>query len=140
MAASTHAVAKAVSTVQPVGDTAGGNAITVTSYYSATANLSANDVFQMVQIPNGATVIDGYTTMTSSDAFTYTVGDGASTARFVPSSSVSGAFTIARFSDGLPHQYTADDTIDIKFTAVTATKHLSFWLTVTYLMDGQSDS
>jgi hypothetical protein len=148
MAASTHAVAGAKSKFQPVGPSAGGNLICVTKHYSLTANASANDVFQMIKIPNGARVVDGYIALDSVGAFTYTVGDGGDPDRFIAASSVSGSATDASFSkEVLPYQYSLSanaspqyDTVDVKLTAVTATVALSFDLTVFYLVDGQEIS
>ena len=138
MAASTHAVGKATTAFQAVGPTSTGNMVCVTADYSLTANASANDVFQMIKVPVGATIVDGWISMDSSDAFTYTVGDGDDVDRFIASSSVSGTATGASFARKLmPKTYTAEDTIDVKLTAVTATVALNFSLTVMYLVDGQ---
>jgi len=130
-----------------MGATNGGNTICVTAAHSLTANASANDVFQMIKIPNGAKIVDGYITISSAaDAFTYTVGDGGSTARFVASSSVSSGDTTQAFirKGVLPYKVslTANanpqyDTIDVKLTAVTATVAVNWDLTVWYLVDGQ---
>jgi len=142
MAASTHAKGRATAAFQAMADTNGGNVICQIVHHSVTAALSANDVIQMIKVPIDAVVIGGWITMDSGDAFTYTVGDGASTARYVPTSSVSGSQTqkdfIADLSgavSGAGFKYTAEDTIDVKFTAITATKNLDFTLCVFYVVD-----
>lgn len=139
MAASTHAVGRATSAYQAMGPTQGGNIVGVTAKHSLTANASANDVFQMIKVPAGATIVDGWLSADSSDAFTFQVGDGGSAGRFLTGASVSGSATSHVFPKRLlGYNYTSEDTIDVKLTAVTATKALNFTLTVFYLVDGQT--
>lgn len=145
MAASTHAVGRATTAYQAMGPTNGGNVVCQIVHYSLTANASANDVYQMIKVPNGAVIVNGWIAMDSTSAFTFTVGDGGSANRYVPSSSVSASQTMQNFvrdlsgaTTGLGHQYTADDTVDVKFTAVTATVGLDWTLCVFYLVDGQT--
>ena len=146
MAASTHAVGRATAAFQAMGPTNGGNVVSQIVHHSVTANLSANDVLQVIKVPIGAVVLDLKITMDSTDAFTYTVGDGGSAARYIASSSVSASQTSKQlWSDlsgalqtGIGHKYTANDTIDVTFTAVTATVDLDFTIYVMYLVDGQT--
>jgi len=145
MAASTHAVGRATAAFEAMGPTAGGNLVCQVVHHSVTADLSANDVLQMIKVPIDAVVVGGWITMDSTNAFTYTVGDAGSAARYVPASSVSGSQTQKNFVrdlssgvSGCGHKYTAADTIDITFTAVTATVNLDFTLCVYYLVDGQT--
>lgn len=140
MAASTHARGRATAAFQPMGHAIGGNVICQTAHYSTTAAASANDVIQMIKVPKGAVIVDGWITMDSSGAFTFSVGDGSSVARFQASASVSGAATQQIFlKSKLGHEYTADDTIDVKLTGIAgsiAAHNIS--LTVYYLVDGQA--
>ena len=145
MSAETHAVAGATAAFQPMGPTNGGNEVTVIKHHSVTADLSANDVLQVIKVPIGAVITGGWIAMDSTDAFTFTVGDGASTARYIPSSSVSASQTMQNFvrdlsgqTTGLGHKYSANDTIDVKFTGVTATVNLDFTLCIKYIVDGQT--
>ena len=119
MAASTHAKGRATAAFEALQHCSGGNLICQIVHHSVTADLSANDVIQMIKVPNGAVVTGGWITMDSTNAFTYEVGDGADTNRFVTSSSVSGSQTNKNFVRdlssaiaGVGHAYTADDTID----------------------------
>lgn len=143
MGASTHAVAGARAGFQAMGPTSGGNSVWVVKTYSVSAALSANDVLQMMKIPNGATIIDGYTRFIGAPAFAWTVGDGNSTARYAAALTASASAatgTVNPFSKSqLPYTYTADDTIDIKLTVVTATVNAQFTLAVNYVVDGQTD-
>jgi len=146
MAASTHAVARATSAFQAMGPTNGGNTITQIVHHSLTANLSANDVLQVIKVPIDAVVIDLKITMDSTDAFTYTVGDAGDADRYIKSASVSASQTSKQLwgdlsgtlQTGIGHKYTADDTIDVTFTAVTATVALDFTIYVMYIVDGQT--
>ena len=108
--------------------------------------MSTNDVFQMIKVPIDAVIVGGNIVIDSSGIYTYTVGDGASNARYIPASSVSLSQTSKNFvSDlssniaGTGHKYTAADTIDVKFTAVgSAGSNTDFTLTVFYIVDGQT--
>lgn len=144
MGASTHAKGRATTAFQPMGPTAGGNVISQIANYSVTADLSANDVFQMIKVPIDAIVIGGWISLDSSNAFTFTVGDGVDVDRYLVDGSVSGSNTMHVFpldasgiTTGSGHKYTADDTIDVKFSAITATVALNFTLCVFYIVDGQ---
>ena len=145
MAASLHAVGRATSAFQAMGPTAGGNVITQVVHHSLSADASADDVFQMFKVPIGAVIVGGWIALDSTNAFTFVVGDGADVDRYVPSSSVSASQTIQNFvrdlsgaTSGLGHKYTANDTIDVKITGVTATVALDFTLCVFYVVDGQT--
>jgi hypothetical protein len=147
MAASTHAKGRATAAFEAMGPTTGGNVICQIVHHSITANLSANDVFQLIKVPLDAVIVNGWIAADAGagSAFTFTVGDGASANRYVPSSSVSVSQTMQNFvrdlsgaTTGLGHKYTAADTIDIKFTAITATVALDFTLAVFYIVDGQT--
>lgn len=141
MSASTHAVAEARTGFQALGPTNGGNAVWKISTYSVTAALSANDVLQMIKIPSGATIIDGYSRFIGAPAFAWTVGDGDNAARFSAAKTASASAatgTTSPFSRSpLPYTYSSDDTIDIKTTVVTGTTNAKFTLAVCYVVDGQ---
>ncbi len=146
MANSVHAVGRATAAFQAMGPTNGGNVVCQIVHHSVTADLSANDVLQVIKVPIGAVVLDLKITLDSTDSFTYTVGDGGSAARYIPSSSVSASQTSKELwkdlsgslQTGIGHKYTANDTIDVTFTAVTATVDLDFTIYVMYLVDGQT--
>ena len=128
------------------GPTAGGNLVTRIRSRTLQAAASANDVYQMLNVPFGAIVVDGWLKMYSTIAYTVTVGDGASTARYIASCSVSGTATFIRFAsvaagkNGMPHTYSAADTIDIKTTAVGASiGGFIMTLCVQYLTEDSGD-
>lgn len=101
---------------------------------------SAGDVLQMIPIPKGAMVIDtqfqvnGHTGGNG----TLQVGDGNSAARYSTNSySVSA---VGRMVQGLGYSYSADDTIDVTFSAVTTgTAVGTIRLTVLYSFDNATD-
>ncbi len=145
MGVSTHAKGRAGAAFQAMGPTTGGNVITQIAHYSLSADASANDVFQMIKVPIGAVIVGGWIALDSTNAFTFEVGDGADVDRYVPSSSVSASQTMQDFirdlsgqTSGAGHKYTANDTIDVKITGVTATVALDFTLCVFYVVDGQT--
>lgn len=145
MAASTHAVGKATASFQPTSETFGGNTVCVTAEYSLAANASANDVYQMIKIPSGATIIDGHVKMTGDLGFAISVGDGGDAARFVAAYTCSATVTTGTtkpfLQTVLPYTYslTANanpqyDTIDVKATVIAATVAMKFTLTVWYIL------
>ena len=90
MGVSTHAVGRATDAFQAMGPTNSGNQVTIVVHHSVTADLSANDVLQIIKIPNGAVITGGWISLDSSSAFTFEVGDGGDPNRFVTSASVHG--------------------------------------------------
>lgn len=109
--------------------------------------LSAGDVLQMVKIPAGATILDlklfggG-----GGGAYTVSVGDGNSVARFLSATTFASAGQVYSIYQNVPqivtatangaYQYSADDTIDITVVSVlTATLAGIFTLNVSYAMD-----
>ena len=114
-------------------------------YNANGATISAGDVIQMVQVPNGAVIdeviVGGLIPIT---ALTFTVGDGGSSARFISTSTLSATAVIVRMNAGagLGYQYslssdatTRYDTIDITIgTASSVTVTCSIALTVFYHM------
>ena len=141
--ADTHARGRASAAFEAMGPTQGGNLVCVTAKYSLTAAPSANDVFQMLKIPAGATIIDGYIVASGALGFAYQVGDGDSNARFVATYTVSASTTGTTKSfirTVLPHTYTSADTIDVKAIVIAASTASAFSLTVWYLADGQDNT
>ena len=151
MANSLHAVGRATSAFEPMGPTNGGNLVCVTAHHSLTAAASTNDVFQMIKIPNGARIIDGYLNAdATATAYIVSVGDGGDTARFVAAFSITTSGTAINFikKKSLPYKYSLTsnanpqyDTIDVKLTGVVATvAGLEFDVTVWYLVDDLATS
>jgi len=96
--------------------------------YELTAALVVNDVIQMVKVPMGATILDVKVASDdldtgSSPAAVLAVGDGTTAARFITGSTIAqgGGMASLGVVDGFLYKYTADDTIDIKFTTAPAT-------------------
>lgn len=142
MAASTHARGRASTAYQAMGPTSTGNLVCVTARYSLTAALSANDVIQMIKVPAGATIVDGFLKMSGALGFAYSVGDGSSAARFAAATTVSASTTgttVSFLKSVLPYTYSSADTIDVKATVIAASTASNFALTVYYLVDGQND-
>lgn len=128
---------KTVSTVQARG---GIDVTSVTGTFTVTANLAANDVIEMVKIPARATLQELICSASASVAATSTgeVGDGSDTDRYITSGSIGGgAASLSRLNAATGHGYTysADDTIDIKFTTqTTPTTGAVLKLTAIYTM------
>ena len=145
MSASLFARGYATAAYQAMGPTNGGNEIVRVFHYSCTASPSANDVYQMIKVPEGAVITGGWLMVDSDSAFTISVGDGADVDRYISGASVSASQTTHGFirdlsgaTSGLGHKYTADDTIDIKLTAVSGSKALDWTLCVKYVVDDQT--
>lgn len=85
-----------------------------TATYDSSASISAGDVVQMVNVPAGAKVrgIEFVSTQNG----TLEVGDGISVDRYFGSASVA-ANTISRATLLPDYEYSADDTVDIRFVA-----------------------
>jgi len=145
MAASLFARGKATTAFEPMGPTAGGNLVTVVASHSVTAALSADDVFQMIKVPNGAIIIDGYMKVVGDLGFAYEVGVGGDTNKFVTVNTVSATTTGTVFAflrNLLPFKISVTanaanqfDTIDVKATVIAATVAQSWSLVVHYLVD-----
>lgn len=97
----------------------------VTKTYSVAANPTINDVQELIRIPSYARIHDLIVSITDMDASTgmlFEIGDGADTDRFVTSSSLGQTGGVVRINNtvGVGYQYTAEDTIDIKWTAAAS--------------------
>lgn len=99
---------------------------TVTEYaeYTGSATLSAGDVIQMVKVQAGARVTRiayvGNVLDATTGTILVTVGDGLDVDRYDASVSLGTTVLFGLDSAGLftDYEYTADDTIDIKFADV----------------------
>lgn len=111
--------------------------------YTFTAAQSAGDVIQMVPIPRGAMVIDVVMSMSNMGGanFTYGVGDGNATTRYLNSMSTSANGQVTRpFIAGGGYSYSTDDTIDVIMqTAGSASAVGTIRLTVMYSFDNAGD-
>ena len=100
--------------------------------YEVATQIVINDVFQMVKIAAGQTVLEVICSVDDLDggsASVHAVGDGSSAGRFISGSTdgqggatsrLGAGITGAAAADCLAYTYTAEDTIDIKFTTAPA--------------------
>lgn len=90
--------------------------------YAATAALSAGDVVQMCKVPMGAVVTGvGFGISASAGAVTVNCGDGNDTSAYAAAVVLSGsAVSVAMPARGYGRSYSAEDTIDLVVTAVSA--------------------
>lgn len=95
---------------------------------SITANVTANDIIESIKVPRGARILEVIAAATDMDTggsptMSFQVGDGGSASRFIGTSVIPTTAGIVRMDQfgGVNYQYTADDTIDIKWIAVAAT-------------------
>lgn len=91
--------------------------------YVQVASLSAGDVIQMCKIPNGAMVTRVVPQWSvSAGATTVNIGDGNDTSAYAASLVISGpVVTVVQPYRGVGRSYSAEDTIDIVVTVVSAT-------------------
>jgi hypothetical protein len=92
------------------------------SKYTHPIALSAGDVIQMVRVPQGATITNlGFGVSASAGAITVNVGDGNDTSAYAASIVLSATqiLTVSTFR-GTGRSYSAEDTIDIVITALSA--------------------
>lgn len=100
---------------------------TIIKDYSVLAALVINDVIEMIKVPKGARIIDGWLSASDLDtgtpAITLHVGDGGVTSRFITSSVAGQAGTLTRFTNvgGFGYIYPANDTIDVLVAVAPAT-------------------
>jgi hypothetical protein len=122
----------------------GGGSVTVYAELALTVAPVINDVYQMINVPAGARVISwglGADDLDSGTAITLSLGDGASTARYVSASTIAqtgGVPVVAPTVLGTYFKYTTADTIDIlcaaaptTFVAGTIRCHVTYVTTVT---------
>lgn len=111
--------------------------VEVISEYALGAALALNDVLEMVKVPKGARIFDGWLNVPDLDtngspAIILSVGDGGSTARYLSASNIGQAGGFARFAvaAGFGYTYTANDTVDILVATGPATGATSGTLTL----------
>ena len=109
--------------------------------FSQTASLSAGDVIQMVKVPMGAIVSKVHLAWSvSAGATTVIIGDGNNLSAYYAATVVSGPMvTVIPAFIGIGRSYSAEDTIDVGVTVVSATPAgAQLKLTVTYCMQNES--
>ncbi len=143
----TYTAVAAQAAVQPKGLRVG--LVAVRSVYSIGAvSLSAGDIFQMVKIPANTTpMFIQYGCSNASDQYLMHVGDGISTQRYRSYATYSVAFGMAvaglpgqgqvSFLATTPYTYSADDTIDIFISTITATSTIggAFYMNAIFSMN-----
>lgn len=114
-----------------------GLVTTIGTYTMPASGVASSDVIQMVKVPAGATIVDitfcGNGGMASTS--TTSVGDGASTARYMATKTTQAAF-IYRLDVGAggAYTYTSEDTIDLllaSFSGITAGSVIKLIVTYT---------
>lgn len=91
--------------------------------YTHPLALSVGDVIQMCKVPNGANVlVVQFACSASAGAITVNVGDGNDTSAYAASSVLSGSAVSSATMTyrGLGRSYSAEDTVDIQITALSA--------------------
>lgn len=103
---------------------------------------SAGDVYQMLRVPNGAVVNSVQCSVSfSAGANTVNIGDGNDTSAYAASVVLSGsAVSLAAMPHrGMGRSYSAEDTIDIQVTVVSAPPTSALYvLNVMYTMQNDS--
>lgn len=127
--------------VQPRGTETGINA--KHSVVTQTDSISVSDVFQMVKIGTGQTVVGGFITGNAvGGTATVKIGDGGSEGRYLAAITLSTANQLVQFNAGLPYTYSISDdatvrfdTIDVVISAMSASPSASFAVVVQYGRD-----
>lgn len=131
-----------VSTPQPIR--AGQGVIQVSATYTVATALALNDIIEMVNVPNGARILEVILVADDLDTggsptIALEAGDGGDTDRFIKASNIGQAGGVARMDNpaGGGYKYTANDTIDIKVSTGPATGATSVNVTLTafYTLD-----
>ncbi len=118
---------------------AGLVAVTASWSAAATQSLSTGDVIQMVNVPQGATVVYVALSGGSGDALC-ALGDGVNNSRYISHATMASASTVVRTitlnTSNVPYVYSVDDTIDVYVSTVSVgTITGGFNLTVIYSKD-----
>lgn len=114
--------ATAAQSTAPAFFNVNGTITRIVKYTHPTA-LSVGDVLQMVKVPNGAIISAvQFGCSASAGAITVNVGDGNDTSAYAASVVLSGsAISLAAMPfRGLGRSYSAEDTIDIAITVLSA--------------------
>ncbi len=109
--------------------------------YSQVVSLSAGDVIQMCRVPQGAVVNSVVLSWSvSAGATTVNVGDGNDTSAYLAAVVVSGpVVTSVMTYRGTGRSYSAEDTIDIGITTVSASPAgAQLKLSINYSLQNQS--
>lgn len=126
-------------------------ATVIKTVFSASQTVTVGQVIQMVAIPTGCEILDGFvvSNWVGNGAGVFTVGDGSSTNRYVTAASLTASSRITRFSSGIGYKYSVSDdvavplrfdTIDISVGAgATQTFTGSILMTVYYRYLGETD-
>lgn len=93
--------------------------VNVVATYSLDQSLSNGDVVQMLKVPVGARLVDGYLIYASSGQGSLIVGDGVDTDRYITQTAISAGVTATVRFNGIPapYSYSTDDTIDVMISA-----------------------
>lgn len=138
----TYTAVAAQAAVQPKGLRVG--LVAVRSTYSIGAvSLSAGDIFQMVKVPANATpIFVQFGSTNNSDQYLLHVGDGINTARYrsYATYSIANGYVLAWANLSpivAPYTYSADDTIDIFISTITATSTIggAFYMNAIFSMN-----
>ena len=138
----TYTATAAQAAVQPKGLRVG--LVAVKSTFSVDVTLSAGDVFQMVKVPANATpMFIQFGTTNATPSFLAAAGDGITVARYHSYATVSSGSGMIVVPANLatvvpPYTYSADDTIDIILSTITASNASSggaFYMNVIFSMD-----
>jgi hypothetical protein len=91
---------------------------TEVAVYSTSATMSAGDVIQMVKVQPGARLVGYRLTHDGSAAISVSLGDGNDVDRFGITTSIGGTVVLNAIPEAaVDYEYTADDTIDIRYSA-----------------------
>ncbi len=122
----------------PVRESDAGNVQGVIGYVAAADALiiNQNDIVQMVKVPLGSTVMDLLLDYNNAGAnVNISVGDDDNAAIYIAAFAAASAAIKRRDVSiaGVPKTYTAEDTIDVKFTNANPTDNIAFALYVMYI-------
>ena len=141
----TFTASAAQATVQPKAIRVG--LVAVRSTYSIGAAPSAGDIIQMVKVPAGATPIHvNFACTNNTPSFILEVGDGILSSRYrsVATYSIGVGWVVAQANTAVPtapYTYSADDTIDVFISTVTASNATiggAFHMNVIFSMDAEA--
>jgi hypothetical protein len=92
--------------------------VSIYSQYSSSATLSSGDVIQMAKVEPGARIISCRLVVDGVDDVQVCLGDGVTENKYLATASVGSTVKVGPDSySGLGYEYTATDTIDIKYCA-----------------------
>lgn len=103
----------------------------VATYSLEGQSLSTGDVIQMMKVPVNARVIDMYLVYAGGGQGSLVVGDGISTSRYISATLASATAQTRMNALQVPYIYSADDTIDVVYSASTQPTAGAIYLVVT---------